>query len=160
MRRVLAVMLLLVFAAFAAPPAARAQDAAIANMEILRQKLKADKKALVASNMQLTDAEAKKFWPVYDAYQADLTKINQRLGKLIADYASAYNAGSVSNATAKKLITESQAIEASEVQLKQSYLPKLEQALPAAKAARYLQIENKIRAVIRYELAAQIPLAQ
>jgi len=58
------------------------------------------------------------------------------------------------------LITESQAIEASEVQLKQSYLPKLEQALPAAKAARYLQIENKIRAVIRYELAAQIPLAQ
>jgi hypothetical protein len=160
MRRVLAVLLLLVSAAVVAPPAARAQDAEIANMEILRQKLRADKKALVAANMQLTDAEARKFWPIYDAYQADLQKINQRLGKLIADYANAYNSGTVSNATAKKLLTESQAIEASEVKLKQSYVPKLEQALPETKAARYLQIENKIRAIVRYELAAKIPLAQ
>jgi hypothetical protein len=162
MLRVLAVLLLLVSAAaVVAPPPARAQgDADTANMEILRQKLRADKKALVAANMQLTDVEARKFWPIYDAYQGDLQKINQRLGKLISDYAAAYNAGTVSNATAKKLLSESQAIEASELKLKQSYVPKLEQALPATKAARYLQIENKIRAVIRYELAAKIPLAQ
>jgi hypothetical protein len=159
MRRVLSVLLLLVSVGFVAPPLARAQDAAVANMEILRQKLKADKKALVAANMQLTDAEARKFWPVYDAYQVDLEKINQRLGKLIVDYADAYNAGTVSNATAKKLMTEAQAVEAAELKLKQGYLTKLEQALPAAKAARYLQIENKIRAAIRYELAAKIPLA-
>ena len=140
-------------------PFAAAQDAAIANMEILRQKVKADKKLVVAGNLALTDAEARKFWPVYDGYQAELEKINRRLGQLIADYAAAYNAGPVSNATAKKLINESLAIEDTELKLKRTTMPKLEQALPGAKAARYMQIENKIRAAIRYELASGIPLA-
>jgi len=71
------------------------------DMEILRQKIKADKKLVVAANMQLTDAEAKGFWPVYDAYQADLQKINQRLGALIKNYADAYNKGPVSDEAAK-----------------------------------------------------------
>lgn len=130
------------------------------NMEILRQKIKADKKLIVASNMQLTDDEAKKFWPVYEAYQKDLTKLNRRLGKLIVDYAEAYNTGSVADETAKKLLNEALAIEEAEVKLKRSYVPKLEKALPEMKVARYIQIENKIRAVIKYELAANIPLAE
>ncbi|MBL0010564.1 MAG: hypothetical protein IPP22_05235 [Nitrosomonas sp.] len=58
-----------------------------ANMEIFIQKIKADKKLLVASNMDLTDAEGKKFWPLYDAYQKELWQINEQLGKTINDYA-------------------------------------------------------------------------
>jgi hypothetical protein len=127
-------------------------------MEILLQKVKADKKLLVAQNLQLTEAEAKAFWPVYDAYQNDLQKINQRLGTTIAEYADAYNQGPVANETAKKLLNEALAIEEAEVKLKRAYVPKLEKALPAAKVARYVQIENKIRAAIRYELAGAIPL--
>jgi hypothetical protein len=130
------------------------------NMEILRQKIKADKKLIVAANMQLTDAEAKKFWPVYESYQQDLAKLNQRLGKLIVDYAQAYNQGSVPDAKAKMLLNEALAIEESEVKLKRSYVPRLEKALPEMKVARYLQIENKIRAIINYELAAEIPLVE
>lgn len=150
-------LIVLVLAAAVAAPAL-AQDTS--NMEILRQKIKADKKLLVAQNMQLTDAEAKAFWPVYDAYQADLQKINQRMGKAISDYADAYNKGPIANDTAKKLLEESLAIEDAEVKLKRSYVPKLEKAIPAAKVARFIQIENKIRAAIRYELAGAIPLAQ
>ena len=41
------------------------------------QKVKADKKLLASSNMTLTDAEAKVFWPLYDEYQKDLDKMNQ-----------------------------------------------------------------------------------
>lgn len=63
------------------------------NMEILMQKIKADKKLLVASNMDLSDAEGKKFWPLYEDYQKELMQINQRLGKAISEYAEAYNAG-------------------------------------------------------------------
>jgi hypothetical protein len=155
MRSVHAVILALA-AALALP--ALAQDTA--NMEILRQKVKADKKLLVAQNMQLTEAEGKAFWPVYDAYQNDLQKINQRMGKTIADYADAYNKGPVAGDTAKRLLNESLVIEEEEVKLKRSYVPKLEKALPAAKVARYIQIENKIRALIRYELAGAIPLVQ
>jgi hypothetical protein len=129
-------------------------------MEILRQKIKADKKLVVAANMELTDAEGKAFWPVYDAYQKDLQQINDRLKKAIVEYADAYNKGPVSNETAKKLLAESLAIDEAEVKLRQSYVPKLEAVLPEAKAARYLQIENKIRAAIRYELAGGIPLVK
>ena len=133
---------------------------ATTNMEILRQKIKADKKLVVAANMQLNDAEAKGFWPVYESYQKDLTAINERLAKLILGYADAYNKGPVSDATAKKLLSEYLAIEEAEVKLKRSYVPKLEKALPEAKVARYLQIENKIRAIVRYELADNIPLVE
>ena len=130
------------------------------DMEILAQKIKADKKLVVAANMQLTDDEAKGFWPVYDAYQKDLQGINKRLVGAVMNYADAYNKGPVSDETAKKLINEAIAIEDAEVKLKRSYVPKLEKVIPGMKVARYIQIENKVRAIIRYELAAQIPLVE
>jgi CII-binding regulator of phage lambda lysogenization HflD len=148
---------MIAFAAALALPAA-AQTAS--DMQILADKVKADKKLVVAANMQLTDAEAKNFWPVYDAYQVDLQKVNQRLGALIKDYANEYNKGAVSDETAKKLIGEMLAVEDAELKLKRSYVPRLQKAIPGVKVARYMQVENKIRAVIRYELAANIPLVQ
>ncbi len=144
-------------AALAAPLVAQEANT---NMDILRQKIKADKKLIVAANMELSDAEGKAFWPVYDAYQADLKKLNDRMAKTITDYADAYNKGSVPNETAKKLLAESLDIDAAEVSLKKSYVPKLEAVLPEAKVARYMQLENKIRAVVRYELAGAIPLVK
>jgi hypothetical protein len=141
-------------------PAAQQAKPSSSDMEILRQKIKADKKLVVAANMQLTDSEAKGFWPVYEAYQKDLAAINDRLAKAVVSYAEAYNKGAVSDETAKKLISEAIAIEESEVKLKRSYLPQLEKVVPGMKVARYLQIENKIRALIKYELAANIPLVE
>jgi hypothetical protein len=129
-------------------------------MEILRQKIKADKRLVVAENLKLTDAEATAFWPVYDAYQKDLQAINQRLNTAILAYADAYNKGAVTNETAKKLLDESLAIDEAEVKLKSASAPKILAVLPATKAARYIQIENKIRAAVRYELAAGIPLVE
>jgi hypothetical protein len=130
------------------------------DMEILAQKIKADKKLVVAANLQLTEDEAKGFWPVYEAYQKDLQGINKQLLGTIMSYADAYNKGPVSDETAKQLINEAIAIEDAEVKLKRSYVPKLEKVIPGMKVARYMQIENKIRAVIRYEVAAQIPLVE
>ena len=150
-------VILFALAALLALPAA-AQTAS--DMQILAQKIKADKKLVVAANLQLTEAEAKGFWPVYEAYQKDLAKINQQLIGTIKRYADAYNKGAVPDGTAKKLIREAVAVEEAEVKLKRSYLPKLEKVLPGMKVARYMQIENKIRAVGKYELAAQIPLVE
>jgi len=139
---------------------AMAQTPATNNMEILRQKVKADKKLVVAANLMLTDAEGTAFWPLYEAYQKDLQQINQRMAAVIESYASAYNKGPVANDVAKKLLDESVAIDDAEVKAKSALVPKVMGVLPAAKAARYIQIENKIRAAIRYELAAGIPLVQ
>jgi hypothetical protein len=133
---------------------------ATTNMEILRQKIKADKKLVVAQYLQLTDAEGGTFWPVYDAYQKDLQQVNQRLASVIQAYADAYNKGPVANDVAKKLLDDALAVDEAELKLKSSYMPKILGALPITKAARYIQIENKIRAAIRYELADGIPLVQ
>jgi hypothetical protein len=129
-------------------------------MQILLEKVKADKKLLVSLNMELSDAEAKKFWPVYDAYQVQLGKINDRIASLIEGYAAEYNNNSMTDAKAKKMISEMISIDQAEAAMKKSFVPKLYKALPAVKAARYLQIENKIRAAVRYELADAVPLVK
>ena len=139
---------------------AMAQTAATTNMEILRQKIKADKKLVVAQNLKLTDEEGAKFWPVYETYQKDLQQINERLAAAILRYADAYDNGPVTNEKAKQLLDEYLAIDDAEAKLKGATTPKVLAALPAVKAARYFQIENKIRAAVRYELAAAIPLVE
>lgn len=141
-----------------AVPVCAAEGQTDTSMEILKQKLKADKKLLVASNMDLTDAETKQFWPVYESYQKDLEGVNQQLGKTITEYAEAFNKGSVSNDTSKKLLNEALTIEEQETKLKRTYADKLEKILPVNKVARYIQIETKIRSLIKFELAQQIPL--
>ncbi len=128
------------------------------NMQILRDKIKADKKLVVATNMQLTESEAKGFWPIYEAYQKDLEKINERAAAMIKDYADAWNTKSMDNKKAKKLTSDFLALQAAELKQMQSYVPKLNKVLPATKVARYLQLENKIRTIIKYEAAREIPL--
>lgn len=133
-------------------------DKPASNKQLLMDKIKADKKLVVAENMQLTEAEAKGFWPVYEAYQKDLSVLNKRTAALIKSYAEAWNAKSMDNETAKKMTAEMLNIRSDEVKLMKSYVPKLNKVLSAVKVARYLQIENKIRAMINYELADGIPL--
>lgn len=118
--------------------------------------IKANKKALVANNMPLTQAQADAFWPVYDAYQADLSAINDRTMALISNYASNYNA--MTEQVASQLTTGMIQIEQDRVNLMKSYLPQFQKVLPAKLVARYYQIENKIRAAIVYSLSDQIPL--
>jgi hypothetical protein len=147
-------------AVMAFPTAAVTQDKPADNMQILREKIKADKKLLVAANMELTESEARGFWPVYEDYQKDLAAINQRIAKLIESYAADYRANMLTDEKAKKLVNEFIAIEQAEAGLKASYVPRLSKVLPQKKVARYLQIENKIRAAVKYELAEGVPLAQ
>ena len=137
---------------------ALAQDKPADNMQVLREKVRADKKLFVAANMDLTEPEAKAFWPVYEKYQDELFLLRARTAKLIKDYAAAYK--DMSNETAKRLLDESMSIESLGVQLRKDYLPKFRKVLPDKKVARYYQIENKIQAALYYELAVEIPLVQ
>ena len=151
-------MCCMVIGALMAAVPAFSQPVSDTNMEILKEKLKADKKLLIAGNMDLTDPEAKQFWPIYDSYQKELDGINKQLGQTIKDYADAFNKGTIPNDTAKKLLGEALSVEEQEVKLKRTYAEKLGKVLPATKVARYIQLENKIRSLIKLELAQQIPL--
>ena len=145
---------------FGFAPLNAAQDKPADNMQILRDKIKADKKLVVATNMELTESEAKGFWPIYDTYQKDLQKINRRMANLLESYAADFRTKSLTDDKAKKLIDEALSIEQAEADLKSTYAPKLGKVLPVKKVARYLQIENKIRAVIKYDIAQGVPLVQ
>jgi len=141
-------------------PHSVAQDKPADNMQILRDKVKADKKLVVATNMELTESEAKGFWPIYEQYQKDLQKINQRVANLLESYADDFRGKSLTDDKAKKLINEAVSIDEAEANLKSTYAPKLSKVLPVRKVARYLQIENKIRAVVKYDIASGVPLVR
>ena len=152
-------VIILCSVALTAVPAFAQEKSADTNMQILLDKVKADKKLVVAANMDLNDAEGKGFWPIYEAYQKDLQVLNHRLGKTILAYADAYNKNALTDDLAKSLTNEALVIDQDEITMRKTYSTRLSGVLPGKKVARYLQIENKIRAAIRYELAAAIPLA-
>jgi hypothetical protein len=132
------------------------QDQPADNMELIREKIKADKKLIVAAAMQLTDSEADKFWPLYDQFQQELDKLADRTRKLIENFAA--NFADMNDATAKELLDEHMRLQSDRVKFLETYLPKFRSVLPEPKVARYYQVENKIHAVVAYEHAREIPL--
>jgi len=155
-RAVVASVLALAFV----PAFAQTKPVSADTMQILREKLKGDKKVVVALNMDLTEAEGKGFWPIYDEYQKDLEKINRRTAELLQRYAREYGAGAVKNDEGRQMIDELMDIESDELKRKRAIVAKLNKVLSGKKMARYMQIEQKIRAVVKYEIADAVPLVK
>ena len=137
---------------------APAQDKPADNMEIVKEKIKTDKKLFIATNMQLTESEATAFWPVYESYQSELGKLRDREIMLIEKFAANYE--TMSADAAKNLLDDSMSIDSDHQKLRQSYLAKFRGVLSDTKVARYYQLESKIDAVLEYELARRIPLVR
>jgi hypothetical protein len=153
-------LLIIAFAAAlgAFPVSTLAQDRPADTMQIVRNKIQADKKLFIAESLQFTESEAKAFWPVYENYQKGLSALNERMIKLIKDYAN--NFQTMSDQTAKRLLDESLAIEAERLKLRRAYLPRFRKVLREKQVVRFYQLENKVQAAVAYELAAEIPLVK
>jgi len=152
-------MFVAVVAAMWLPPAF-AENAKITDMQILIKQVKADKELLIAHNMDLTEEESRQFWPLYEDYHKDLQPLNRHLALLIAEYAAAYTTGTVPEDLAKELVNETLKMEEAEVKMRRNYAEKLARFLPPEKMARYLQLENKIQAAIKFDLSSDIPLRE
>jgi predicted trehalose synthase len=140
-----------------APQAARAQTVdRWTAIQQLQADLKADRQAVVAENLPLTEAEARAFWPLYKTYRGDVEKIGERLATLIQAYASSFE--TMTDAKADAFFKDSLAIDRDRVALRETYVPKVRAVLPAQKAARFFQIENKLDAIVNLTLASEIPL--
>ena len=124
MRQLIQALMVCVLALALAPAFAQTKPAAADNMQILREKLKGDKKLVVALNMDLTEGEAKAFWPIYDEYQKDLAKLNKRTADLIQRYAREYNAGAVKNDEARQMMEDLIDIENDEIKRKRAVVAK------------------------------------
>ena len=127
-------------------------------MNLLREKARADKRLLVSDALALTEGEAKAFWPVYNAYQSDMISHYDKVLAMIDRFAKSYD--SMTDATAQKLLNDYLALEASHVAILKSYVPRFEKVLPPKKVARLYQVENKVRALVNFDLAQQIPLVK
>jgi hypothetical protein len=125
--------------------------------ELAREAIHANKKLVVATNMNLNANEKEGFWAVYEDYQKEIGKLYERTADLIEEFA--INFESLSDDKASELMNSYLKIETDAVKLKKSYLGKFKKVLPAQKVLRYYQIENKIEAIINYDLVDKIPLA-
>jgi hypothetical protein len=128
------------------------------NVALMRQDLRSQKKQLIAANLQLTDAEATKFWPVYDQYTAELTKLGDQKYALIKEYGLGY--GTLTNEQALGLTKRSLALDEQIAQLRTKYIPIFNQVIPGTKTATFFQLDRRITNLIDLKVASQIPLVQ
>ncbi len=126
-------------------------------LEVTRQAVESQRRVLVAGAIPLADAEADAFWPLYDAYEKERRPLDERANKLVADFLA--GSGTLTDAQAKAMVEEALSIEEGRLRLRRGYLGRMLKAVPPVKVARFYQIDNKLDAVVRADIARQIPLA-
>lgn len=142
-----------------APAAATAQPTDQEVMQAAQEAraiIAADRKEVVKAALALTEKEAAAFWPLYDRYMADLGKARDLRVKLILDFANSYD--SMTDATAGKLIDDALKYNQQALDVRKKYVNEARKVLPATKAARFYQVENKLDAIGDFVLAEEIPL--
>lgn len=115
-----------------------------------------ERKRIIADNLQLTPEEAKRFWPVYEAFERDLNVLTERRRAIIARFGENYDA--MTDDMARQLLRDRLQLEESRAALQQKFLPRFERVLPIKKLARYYQIESKIYASVEAGIADELPL--
>jgi hypothetical protein len=128
------------------------------DVELLRKDLRSQKKQLIAANLTLTADEATKFWPVYDQYAAEQTKLGDQKYQLIKDYAQGF--GSLTDEQALALSKRSLALDEAVAQLRTTYLPIINKVIPGKKTATFFQLDRRVSLLIDLQLASEIPLVQ
>jgi len=146
------ILLSLIFAPLTQVWAAQVDDV----VEVARSLNESKRKAVIAKNMHFTSSESRAFWPVYNAYRAEMAKITTRLVHLVTDYANNY--GKVSNIKAKALLNDFLSIKLASVKLKRKYVPRFSNVLPDKKVTRFYHLENKMDTFQSFDTARTIPL--
>ncbi len=127
-------------------------------LSLLRKDLRSGKKQLVAANITLTEAEAVKFWPVYDRYAAETEKLNNDRVAIIKDYAA--NFDNLNDAQAASLNKRSIAVDNAMTGLRQKYVPLFAKTVGGITLARFFQIDKRLALLIDLQLASEIPIVE
>jgi hypothetical protein len=143
----------------ASPLASIAQDVTTsADEQILLKQVQTNKRGVYADYLKMTDAESKAFWPIYDDYEAQLKKVDDRFMAMINDFASKYD--TLTDAQAAEMLKERLALDRKRVDLKVKYTERIAKVLPGKKALRFAQLESRIDNLMRRNLYSIIPLAR
>ena len=123
-----------------------------------RADLQAERQAVVAGNLPLTDDQAKAFWPMYREYRGEVQKLGDRLVEIILNYAK--NAESLSDSQATAMADDYLAVQKDEIRIKSDWISKFRKILPPRTVTRFYQIENKLVAILRFDAVDRIPLVE
>ena len=126
------------------------------DLALLRRDIRSEKKQLIAANMSLTDAEATRFWPVYDQYVAEMTKHNDDFYGLIKDFAAKQKV--ITDAEATTMLKRWAEIQIEQARTRQKYIPLVEKVIPPRKAALFFQVDRRLYALLDLQVSAQVPL--
>jgi Spy/CpxP family protein refolding chaperone len=137
----------------AAGPTVSGQD-----IQLLRSDLRSAKKQIVAENMKLTDTQAEKFWPVYDAYTRETTKLGDARYALIKEYANEYD--SMTDAQADSLVNKMTTLDEQTATLRRQWVPKFRAVLTGKQTALFVQLDRRINLVLDLQFAANIPIVK
>lgn len=135
---------------------ARAQTSS--DIELTRAEIQKTRQVIVKDTLALTEDEALVFWPAYRDYRVDMARLADRLVKVIHEYVG--SGGALNDEQANRLLDEYLDIRSQEVSLKKKHVRAIRKLLPPAKVTRFFQVENKLDAVVNYDLAAAIPLVR
>ena len=128
------------------------------SIELTREVLQTERKAIVAASMEMTEEQSKAFWPVYNDYRQDMRGVGDRLVKVITGYAENYK--TLTDEQAKEMLDDYLEIQEQQLKVRKSYVKKFGKVLPAKKVTRFYQVEDKIEALIMVNLAQEIPLVR
>jgi hypothetical protein len=126
------------------------------DISMLRRDLRTEKKKIVAMNIPLTEAEATKFWVVYDQYTAEMAKTNDEFFSIIKEYAE--NQKTLSDEQAISMVKRWADAQVKHLQVRLKYIPLFEKAIPGKKAALFFQIDRRLQALLDIQVASEIPL--
>ncbi len=127
-------------------------------LELTREVLKVEKKAAVTEALQLSETESQPFWNLYNEYQTALYLVQNKRIAIIKDYSE--NFDSLSDEKADELWMGSLQYRNELLKLKKKYYSKFKKVVSPGKAARFMQLENKIETLIDASLALEIPLIE
>ncbi len=136
--------------------AQEAETADSASLETLIESIRHNRTQLVAVNIQFTAEEAAEFWPVYEKYATDRNAVADRMVALVQDYAANYK--TMTDELASSMVDTMLEIQKDQVGVLAKYADDFGKALPGKKLARFYQLENKLDAVIRFQLARGVPV--
>lgn len=125
-------------------------------IELLRSNLRQQKDEIMGSMMALDISQSAKFWPIYNQYDGELTKLNDQRVANIQDYARSYD--DMTDAKANELVQNAFEYRKQRAELLAKYYDRVKESLGGVQAARFLQIEEQLLDIIDLQLASSLPI--
>ncbi len=127
-------------------------------VQLLKSNVQSDKVAIITQVMNFNDEQSGKFWPIYNEYSNELSKLADRRIANIKDFAANYD--SLTDQKANQLIKNSFDFQEDRLDLNKKYYKKFADAIGPIVAAKYLQLERQIQLIIDLQINSSLPLAK